>query len=60
MPNTSRAAVATIKATNEKFWYDYKDSWNVRSYSFDGGTTWHKSKSAAYVDAKTKNQLQAA
>ena len=47
----------TIKATGECFWCDYKDSWNVRYYSFDGGETWHKTKTAAYRVAKQSGKL---
>ena len=35
-----------------------KLSWNAVYYSYDGGATWHKSRSAAYAAAKTAGTLQ--
>ena len=46
------AATATIKATGEKVGYLYRDSWQARYYSFDGGKTWRRSKAEAFAAAK--------
>lgn len=40
----------TLK-TGERVEYEYKDSWNRRYYSFDGGKSWHTSKTRAYHSA---------
>jgi hypothetical protein len=40
-----------IKVDGVWYWYEYKDSWNQRYYSFDLGKTWQKSKRAAFGSA---------
>lgn len=52
-----RTAKITIKSTGEQFWYDYRDSWNTRYYSFDSGATWHRTKSEAYRTARATSTL---
>ena len=53
----SRAAVATIVSTGERYHYDYRQSWGHTYYSFDRGDTWHRTRSAAYRAAKDADRL---
>lgn len=50
-------AVATVAATGQRLYYDTKEAWNVRYYSFDAGDTWHRSKEAAYRHARDAGTL---
>jgi hypothetical protein len=54
----TRLASIAEKATGRSYWYEYKDSWRTRYYSFDDGETWHKSKSRAFQAAKQTNKLK--
>lgn len=47
----------TLKSTGERVYYQVKRSWNRYYYSFDTGTTWHKSKSLAYAAARDSGSL---
>jgi len=55
----TKLAIATIKATGERFYYEVKQSWNRLYYSFDDGATWHSSKTVAYKTASGSGLLHA-
>jgi hypothetical protein len=47
----------TVKATGQRIRYEYRDAWDKRTYSFDGGQSWYASKVQAYRDAEQKQTL---
>lgn len=53
----TKPAKATIKATGEQFWYEYKQAWNTVYYSFDDGATWYRTKTKAYKVARDSGTL---
>lgn len=36
-----------LRGSEEWITYEYKDSWNIRYFSFDGQKTWHRTKREA-------------